>query len=68
MYPENFDIDMWTYMSEITDGRLRVVMGASGDTYVVLRLKAGENALSSINKMFEKYIETVQRKELNKDK
>ena len=63
MYPEEFDIDMWSYMSDITSDRLRVVMSNNGDNYVILRLKNGENALATVNKMFEKYIKNVQTKD-----
>lgn len=63
LYPEGFDMDMWSEMSRIAGNRLRVVMGQMGETYVVFRLKSGENATALINKLFEKYIETVQKSE-----
>lgn len=63
MYPEDFDMDVWSVMSHIAGNRLRMVMGQTGDNYVVFRLKAGENATALINKLFEKYIETVQKTE-----
>ena len=62
-YPEGFDMDMWSDMSAIAGNRLRVVMGQMGETYVTFRLKTGENATALINKLFEKYIETVQKTE-----
>ena len=60
MYQDKLDVDMWTEMSFIMGGRIRVVMSAGGDSYAVLKLKGGENSLAVINKMFEKYLETVQ--------
>ncbi len=63
MYPEEFDIDVWSDMSHIAGSRLRVVMGQNGENHIVFRLKPGENATSLINKLFEKYIETVQKEQ-----
>lgn len=61
MYPDGFDMDMWSIMSHIAGSRLRVVMGQMGDSYVVFRLKPSENATALINKLFEKYTEEVQK-------
>lgn len=63
MYIDDFDMDVWSVMSQLAGNRLRVVMGQMGETYIVFRLKPGENATSLINKLFEKYIETVQKSE-----
>ena len=63
-YQDELDIDMWSELTELIDGRLRVMMGARGDSFVVLRLKSGENAIGLINKMFEKYLERVQTKDV----
>lgn len=63
MYPDGFDMDMWSVMSHIAGSRLRVVMGQLGETYVVFRLKPAENATALINKLFEKYTEEVQKTE-----
>ena len=63
MYPEVFDFDMWSDMSDITGDRIKVSMGAGGETFAVLKLRQGENALITVNKMFEKYLETVQKLE-----
>ncbi len=65
MYQEELDIPMWTEMSFEVGGRLRVVIGTVGDSYVAMKLKAGESSLTIVNKMFEKYLETVQTKEKN---
>ncbi len=67
MYQDKLNVDMWKEMSFITGGRLRVVMGAVSDSYVTLRLKNGENSLKIVNKMFEKYLETVQTNNNNSD-
>ena len=50
-------------MSFIAGGRLRVMMGANGDNFVTIRLKNGENSLVIINRLFEKYLETVQNED-----
>ncbi len=60
-YPECFDFDMWSELSEITNDRIKVSMGVGGETFAVLKLRPNENALISVNKMFEKYLETVQK-------
>ena len=54
---------MWQEMSFIAGGRLRVMMGANGDNFVTIRLKNGENSLVIINRLFEKYLETVQNED-----
>ena len=63
MYQSELDVKMWQEMAFITGGRLRVVMGTVGDSYVTIKLKNGENSLSLIHKMFENYLETVQNGE-----
>ena len=65
MYQNELNIPMWQEMSFIVGGRLRVVMGSVGDSYVTLRLKNGENSLVIINRLFEKYLETVQNEDKN---
>ncbi len=65
MYQGELDVAMWQEMSFIMGGRLRVVLGTVGDSYVTLKLRSGENSLKIINKMFEKYLETVQTNEKN---
>jgi len=54
-------------MSFIMGGRVRVMMGSVGESFVTLRLKAGENSLIIINRMFEKYLETVQNEDKNSE-
>jgi transcription-repair coupling factor (superfamily II helicase) len=65
MYQNEFDMEMWKEMSFITGGRIRVVMGSVGESFVALKLKAGENSLIIINRMFENYLETVQNRDIN---
>ncbi len=67
MYQDELDIPMWKEMSFDAGGRLRVVIGTVGDSYVSMKLKTGENSLTIVNKMFENYLETVQTKEKNSD-
>jgi len=60
MYQNELNIPMWQEMSFEVGGRLRVVMGSVGESYVNLRLKNEENSLIIINRMFENYLESVQ--------
>ena len=59
IYPQKFDLDAWTELSD-TFGHLRVMM--SGEPHVCLRLQKGEDALELIHKMFEKYLQINQEK------
>lgn len=65
MYPYEFDFDMWSYMSEVSNDRIKVSMTPNGETFAVLKLKPQENAMVSINKMFEKYLLSVQKNNTN---
>ena len=59
LHPQKFDIDIWSELSALF-GRLRVIM--SGEPHVCLRLQKGDDALSLIHKLFEKYIEIRHEK------
>ena len=65
MYPYEFDFDMWSILSDITGDRIKVSMTQNGDTFAILKLKPNENALISINKMFEKYLISIQKSSKN---
>lgn len=65
MYPYEFDFDMWSELSDITGDRIKVSMTQNGDTFAILKLKPNENALISINKMFEKYLISIQKSKKN---
>ena len=65
MYPYEFDFDMWSDLSDITGDRIKVSMTPNGDTFAILKLKPNENALISINKMFEKYLISIQKSSKN---
>ncbi|MBE6619946.1 MAG: transcription-repair coupling factor [Ruminococcaceae bacterium] len=58
-YPEKIDFDVWTDLSELWPGRLRMAM--SGEPHLNLKMKSGEDALPFIHKMFEKYTEFAQK-------
>ncbi|MBR5615566.1 MAG: transcription-repair coupling factor [Clostridia bacterium] len=58
-YPEKIDFDVWTDLSELFPGRLRMAM--AGEPHLNLKLKSGEDTLPFIHKMFEKYIEIAQQ-------
>jgi len=64
MYQDNMNMEMWQEMSFAVGGRLRIVMGAHGDRFAQLKLKSNENSLIVVNKMFEKYLESVQTKDV----
>ncbi len=59
IYPQNLDIDIWSELSA-EFARLRMLL--SGDPHVCLRLQKGDQALSLIHKMFEKYLEIRKEK------
>ena len=60
LYPQKLDIDVWSELSSLFPGRLRLLM--SGDTHVCLRLQKGDDATLLIHKLFEKYLEIVNQK------
>ena len=64
-YQDNLNFDMCTEMSFATGGRLRVIKGTVGESFASIKLKAGENSLILVNKMFEFYLEAKQKNELN---
>ena len=59
IYPQKLDIDVWSELSDLF-GRLRVMM--SGEPHICLRLQKGDDALTLIHKMFEKYMEISHEK------
>ncbi len=59
IYPEKVDFDIWTDLSELYPGRLRMVL--SGEGHFNLKMKSGEDILTFIHKMFEKYTVLAQQ-------
>ena len=51
---EELDLDIWSELSDMTKGRLKMSLGKG--TAIRLQLKAGENALNIIHKIFQKYL------------
>ena len=51
-------------LTELVDGRLRIVLGNTGENYAALKLKPEEDSLEIINRMFEKYLDLVQKKDV----
>jgi transcription-repair coupling factor (superfamily II helicase) len=49
MYQDKMDMDMWREMAFATGGRLRVVLGAHGDSFAQIKLKNNENSLIVIS-------------------
>ncbi len=66
-YQEPLNVQMWQEMSFLLGGRLHATVGTVGDSFVTLRLKSGESSLPTVNNLFEKYLETVQKNEMNSD-
>ena len=64
MYQDKMDMEMWREMAFATGGRLRIVMGAHGDSFAQIKLKNNENSLIVVNKMFENYLDAVQTKDV----
>ncbi len=64
MYQDKMDMAMWQEMSFAVGGRLRIMMGAHGDSFAAIKLKNGESSIALVNKMFENYLETVQTKDV----
>ncbi len=64
-YQDKLDFDMCTEMSFATGGRLRVIKGTVGDSFASIKLKSGENSLILVNKMFEFYLESKTKNDLN---
>ena len=56
MYQDTLNMPMWTEMSFAIGGRLRVIKGTVGDSFISVKLKNGENSLIIVNKMFENYL------------
>jgi transcription-repair coupling factor (superfamily II helicase) len=67
MYQDTLNMPMWSEMSFAVGGRLRVIKGSVGDSFVAVKLKGGESSLIIVNKMFENYLETIQTNELKSD-
>ncbi len=53
--PAHLDIDAWSELSDDYPTRLRIVM--SGEPHICLRPQKGDDTLSLLHKMFEKYTE-----------
>ena len=53
--PQKMDFDVWSELSKIYPGRLRMVM--SGEPHICLRLQKEDDPLPFIHKIFEKYTE-----------
>lgn len=64
MYQDKMDMEMWREMAFATGGRLRIVMGAHGDSFAQIKLKNNENSLLLVYKMFENYLDAVQTKDV----
>jgi hypothetical protein len=64
MYQSKLDLDMWEELSDITGGRLRLMLGSMGEDYAYIKLKSGEKELILISKMFEKYLDLMKGKDV----
>ena len=60
IYPQDLDFDLWATLSDAFPGKLRILMAGGG--HISLRLQKGDDALSIIYKLFEKYMEIGNEK------
>ncbi len=60
IHPVALDLDAWSEMTALYPGKLRMV--GSSDMHLCLRVSKGDDVLSMIYKLFEKYLEFVQEK------
>ncbi len=60
IYPQSFDVDIWSELAAEFTGRLRVLI--SGEPHICMRLQKGDTALELIHKLFEKYMEIGNEK------
>ncbi len=60
IYPQKLDFDRWADVSDAFPSKLRILM--SGEMHLCLRLQKGDDALSLIYKIFEKYIQNGNEK------
>ncbi|MBQ9131526.1 MAG: transcription-repair coupling factor [Clostridia bacterium] len=60
IYPQSLDLDIWSELAAIFQGKLRMIM--SGEPHICLRLQKGEDGLLMIHKLFEKYLEIGNEK------
>ncbi len=60
IYPQKVDFDIWSEISDLFPGKLRILM--SGEIHLGLRLQKGDDPLTLIHKMFEKYMEIGNQK------
>ena len=58
-YPEKFDIDIWSELSDTCEDSIRVVSGSK--IFINVKIKNKEDSLLSIYKIFEKYLEIMKR-------
>ena len=60
IHPQKLDIDIWSELADLFPGRLRILM--SGEPHLCLRLQKGDQPLTLIHKIFEKYMEIGHQK------
>lgn len=54
IYPVKFDWNIWTELSGINNGKIKVIMSSS--PYLNYRLSSGDNILEKIERLFEDYL------------
>ncbi len=58
IYPEKFDLDIWSELSDTCEDSIRVVSGSK--IFINVKIKNKEDSLLSIYKIFEKYLEIMK--------
>ena len=65
IFPSHIDIDVWSELSDLFDGSLKIVMGSR--TYINLYLRKDPKPLELINKIFEKYTQIAHQIAVDKE-
>ena len=61
---KDFEFDVWMDVSDLFEREIR--LSVTGNDLLQAQIKNPERALSSVNKMFEKYLEILKNKDLKK--
>ncbi len=57
--PSHIDIDVWSEVEESFDGKMKIIL--SSKPYISVRPNKNADALKSLNRVLEKYVETSQK-------
>ena len=57
--PTHIDIDIWSEVEESFDGKMKIIL--SSKPYISVRPKPNADALKSLNRALEKYVEIASK-------